>query len=212
MPHVRRRTSAEHTISKALPGVYVVRVRGDGPQTRSGTAFVIDNGKKWLATCDHVIESTAKFKVREILIQGNGQSYSAVVIASDSTADVALLKVETTNHLVELPLDVDSPLAIGNKVIAIGTPFGLAKTTTFGHISALNRPSKNRAFKDLIQTDAPVNRGNSGGPLLNMEGQVIGIVSSTFRGTDGIGFAIPAKHIQRLMKVCARLNQTIEDE
>src|SRR6185436_16721000 len=99
-----------------------------------------------------------------------------------------------------------SDLMIGETTIAIGSPFGLAKTVTSGVVSAVGRSFKanGRTYNDFIQTDAAINPGNSGGPLLNVDGDVIGINTAIFSGAQGIGFAIPADKVRRIMEELTR--------
>ncbi len=168
-------------------------------QARSlGSGFIIDP-KGIVITNNHVVEEADEITV----IMVDGTEYVAEVLGKDALSDVAVLKIETENG-DELPYvkwgDSDND-RIGDWVIAIGNPFGLGGSVTAGIISARNR-AINSGDIEFIQTDAPINRGNSGGPLFNMEGNVIGVNSAIFSpsgGNVGIGFAIPSNDAERVI-------------
>jgi len=166
-------------------------------QMAQGSGCIISSNG-YILTNHHVVGN-----VDTIIVKfHDGQELVAKVIGSDEKSDVAVIKVEGKN-LPVLPLGDSDKLRIGEWVIAIGNPFGLAETVTVGVVSAKGRSNVHIAdYEDFIQTDAAVNPGNSGGPLLNLEGQVIGINAAIFSqsgGYMGIGFAIPinmAKNIK----------------
>ena len=124
----------------------------------------------------------------------DGVEAKATVVGTDKQSDVAVIKVENTSY-PPLPKGDSSKLKVGELVMAVGSPFELSQSVTTGIISALERNSVGiNEYESFIQTDAPINRGNSGGPLVNMDGEVIGINSAIVSGSsgnDGIGFTIP---------------------
>src|SRR5262252_1802042 len=163
------------------------------PVEGAGSGFVIDN-KGYVLTNFHVVQGAQSIEV----VLGDQSRYSAKFIGADQRNDVALLKIEPKGkQLVTLPLGDSAALQVGQKVLAIGNPFGFQSTLTTGVLSALGRTvqtSQDTFIDEAIQTDASINRGNSGGPLINTHGEVIGINSAIYTpsGTAaGIGFAIP---------------------
>src|ERR687888_457168 len=137
---------------------------------------------------------------------GDGSKYSAKVVGADPSTDIAVLKVDApSSKLHPLTLGDSSKVQVGDGVVAIGAPFGLDETVTSGIVSALNRDissTNNYTIPNVIQTDAAINHGNSGGPLLDMSGQVIGITSqieSDSGGNDGVGFAVPSNTISSVV-------------
>ena len=145
-----------------------------------------------ILTNNHVVENSEKIEVTFY----DGVTASAKVVGTDKESDVAVIKVENTSYPA-LPKGNSDNLKVGELVMAIGSPFELSQTVTTGIISALERNTVGiNNYESFIQTDAPINRGNSGGPLVNMNGEVIGINSAIVSGSsgnDGIGFAIPIK-------------------
>ncbi len=163
------------------------------PVEGAGSGFVIDP-KGYVLTNYHVVEGAEKIEVA----LGDRNRYAAKFIGADERNDVALLKIDPKDEtLTAVALGDSSNLQVGQKVIAIGNPFGFSSTLTTGVVSALGRTVQTgeKTFIDqAIQTDAAINRGNSGGPLLNSHGEVIGINSAIYTPsgtTAGIGFAIP---------------------
>lgn len=163
------------------------------PVEGAGSGFVIDDSGHIL-TNFHVVEGAQSIEA----VLGDQSRYTAKLIGADERNDVALVKVDAKGkHLASLPLGDSSTLQVGQKVLAIGNPFGFQSTLTTGVVSALGRTvqtSQTTFIDEAIQTDAAINRGNSGGPLLNTHGEVIGINSAIFTPTGttaGIGFAIP---------------------
>jgi len=163
------------------------------PVEGAGSGFVIDP-RGYILTNYHVVEGAQSIEV----VLGDQSHYAAKFVGADQRNDVALLKIEPKEkHLVALSLGDSSSLQVGQKVLAIGNPFGFQSTLTTGVVSALGRTvqtSQSTFIDEAIQTDAPINRGNSGGPLINSHGQVIGINSAIYTPsgtTAGIGFAIP---------------------
>jgi len=170
------------------------------PVEGAGSGFVID-GKGYILTNFHVVQGAQTVEV----VLGDQSRYSAKFIGADQRNDVALLKVEPKGKaLMALPLGDSAALQVGQKVLAIGNPFGFQSTLTTGVVSALGRTvqtSQTTFIDQAIQTDAAINRGNSGGPLINSHGEVIGINSAIYTPsgtTAGIGFAIPINTAKRI--------------
>lgn len=166
--------------------------RGDQPRhvTSLGSGFIIDPSG-YIVTNNHVIEDS---EIITVILQ-DGISLPAKVVGRDTKTDLALLKVTAKNPLPATRFGDSDKARIGDWVMAIGDPFGIGSTVTAGIVSARNRNINNGPYDDFIQTDAPINRGNSGGPLFDMDGNVIGINSAIFSpsgGSVGIGFAIPS--------------------
>ena len=163
------------------------------PQERQssalGSGFIIDE-KGILVTNNHVIEGA-----EDIVVQVNGEKkFKAKVIGADPLSDIAVLKIESKEKFLPVRFGDSDKARIGDWVIAIGNPFGLGGTVTSGIISARNRSIGLSRYEDYIQTDASINSGNSGGPLFDMNGNVIGINTAILgrSGNVGIGFSIPS--------------------
>ena len=155
-----------------------------------GSGFIIkENGL--VITNNHVIANA-----EEILVRINNKDYKAKVIGADPYMDIAVLKMDTKDKFKAVKFGDSDKARVGDWVVAIGNPFGLGGTVTSGIISARNRDINLTRYDDFIQTDASINQGNSGGPLFNLEGEVIGINTAIIApgqsGSIGIGFAIPA--------------------
>ena len=158
-----------------------------------------------IITNDHVIRGASAIHV----VLADGRELEAEVVGSDANNDVAVLKVKSKEPLPAAKLGTSADLMIGETVVAIGSPFGLSKTVTSGVVSATGRTFKadGRTYNDFIQTDAAINPGNSGGPLLNVDGDVIGINTAIFASAQGIGFAIPADKVRRIMDELTRFGK-----
>ena len=155
-----------------------------------GSGFIIDPAGD-IVTNNHVVGQAAKV---EVILQ-NGDKYTAKIVGRDPRTDLALLKIDTGKPLPSVGFGDSNAAQIGDWVVAVGNPFGLGGTVTTGIISARGRDIHEGQFDDFLQIDAPINRGNSGGPTFNLEGQVIGINTAIYSpngGSVGIGFAIPA--------------------
>jgi S1-C subfamily serine protease len=168
----------------------------------AGSGFVID-GKGYILTNFHVVQGAQSIEV----VLGDQSRHAAKFIGADQRNDVALIKIEPgSKPLTVLPLGDSEGLQVGQKVLAIGNPFGFQSTLTTGVVSALGRTvqtSQSTFIDEAIQTDAAINRGNSGGPLINSHGEVIGINSAIYTPTGttaGIGFAIPINTAKRIAK------------
>src|SRR5579871_4495512 len=155
-----------------------------------GSGFVIDPAG-YIVTNNHVIEGADEITV----ILSDGTSMPATLVGRDDKTDLAVLKVNSKQPLHVAKWGDSDKARVGDLVMAIGDPFGLGGTVTTGIVSARNRDINSGPYDDFIQTDAPINRGNSGGPLFNMDGEVVGINSAIFSpsgGSVGIGFSIPS--------------------
>jgi S1-C subfamily serine protease len=166
-----------------------------------GSGFVLD-AKGHVVTNQHVVDGATDVSVRF----WDGSTYSAEIVGTDASTDLAVLVVDApTAKLHPLSLGSSSSLAVGDGVIAVGSPFGLEGTVTSGIVSALHRQIEapnNFSIDDAIQTDAAINHGNSGGPLLDSLGRVVGVTSqieSESGGNDGVGFAVPSDTIQPIV-------------
>lgn len=193
---------------KSDDGVVKVSVRKsvELPTGRSlGSGFVYDVSGH-IITNNHVVEDSQKTTVTFL----DGTSYNAKVIGTDPYTDLAVIKVDVNPSLLHpLPIGDSSALRVGDQVAAIGNPFGLSGSMTSGIVSQLGRllstpGTASFSIPDVIQTDAAVNPGNSGGPLLNMKGQVIGITTAIQSGTGefaGIGFAVPSNTVSKIVPI-----------
>ncbi len=153
-----------------------------------GSGVVIDTAGHIL-TNDHVVSRASHIRV----VLADGREFEAKPVGADPNNDIAVLKIETEEKIPWIAMGSSEDLMVGEPVIAIGNPFGLSNTVTTGVISALNRSirSEKRSYHGFLQTDASINPGNSGGPLLNAEGELIGVNTAVYQGGQGIGFAIP---------------------
>ena len=173
---------------------------GGGSSSAEGTGFVYD-AKGDIVTNEHVVDGASTVSVK----LSDGSSYKATVVGTDTSTDVAVVHVEAlASKLAPLALGDSSKVAVGDGVVAIGNPFGLDGTVTSGIVSAVDREVSspdNTPIEGAIQTDAAINHGNSGGPLLDLHGHVIGITSqiqSESGGNEGVGFAVPSNLVQHI--------------
>jgi S1-C subfamily serine protease len=196
--------------ARVLPSVVMIKVNGD---EGTGSGFIIQGG--YIVTNDHVVtlDGAVTHATLQVVFNG-GQMESARLVGADPYSDIAVLRLQQQVRLPALSLGNSGSVDVGDPVVAFGSPLGLANTVTSGIVSALNRPVQPgasgsggtpEAFYDAIQTDAPINPGNSGGPLVNAQGQVIGVnaaidtlsgnpLSGVQGGSIGLGFAIPINH------------------
>ncbi len=168
-----------------------------------GTGIVIDE-RGYILTNYHVVQGVGRIQVQ----LADGRQYVAKLVANDAETDLAVVKISTRRPLPLLRIGTSSDLMEGEEVIAMGNAYGYHHTVTRGIISALHRDvqiSDTQRYEDLIQTDASINPGNSGGPLLNADGELIGINVAVRVGAQGIGFAIP---VDKAVAVAARLMST----
>jgi S1-C subfamily serine protease len=200
--------------ARDVPGVVMIKVNG-GAGTGSG--FVIQGG--YIVTDNHVVTMDGLVRSSSMRVYfSDGKSATARLVGRDPYSDIAVIKATGVTGLPALTLGNSGSVAVGDPVIAIGSPLGLADTVTSGIVSAVNRPVQPgsaggvapQTFFDAIQTDAPINPGNSGGPLVNARGQVIGVdaaietlgsdpITGTQGGSIGLGFAIPVNQARRII-------------
>ena len=158
----------------------------DFKQRSLGSGFIIDKDG-YIVTNNHVIDNADKI----VVILKDEKEFEAKIVGRDKNTDLALIKIESNHNLPVLGFGDSDALKVGQWVVAIGNPFGLEQTVTAGIVSAKGRVIGSGPYDDFIQTDASIDPGNSGGPLLNMKGEVIGINTAIVAGGQGIGFAIP---------------------
>ena len=179
------------------------------PQKRQssalGSGFIIDE-KGIVITNNHVIQDAEDIVVR---VDGD-KEYKATIIGQDPLSDIAVLKIESKEKFTPVKFGNSDKARIGDWVIAIGNPFGLGGTVTSGIISARNRSIGLSRYEDYIQTDASINSGNSGGPLFNMNGDVIGINTAILgqSGSIGIGFSIPSNSAEKVIDQLIEFGET----
>jgi putative serine protease PepD len=177
----------------------------DVPRQATGSGFVIDEEGR-VITNQHVIDGADQVRV----VNAEGEEYDADVVGSDPSTDIALLDVQDDADLPVLELGSSESLSVGDPVVAIGSPFGLQGTVTAGIVSGLDREIQapdGFAIDGAIQTDAALNSGNSGGPLLDVQGRVVGVnsqIESRTGGNVGIGYAVP---IDTAKNVVAQLRE-----
>ncbi|ANG94398.1 serine endoprotease DegQ [Enterobacteriaceae bacterium 155047] len=209
-------------LEKVLPAVVSVQVEGtavqsqrvpeelkkffgeDAPDQQAqpfeglGSGVVIDAAKGYVLTNNHVISQADKISVQ----MNDGREFDAKLIGGDEQSDIALLQIQNPSNLTQITVADSDKLRVGDFAVAVGNPFGLGQTATSGIISALGRSGLNlEGLENFIQTDASINRGNSGGALLNLNGELIGINTAILApggGSIGIGFAIPGNMARTL--------------
>jgi serine protease Do len=176
----------------------------DQVRTSLGSGFVFDE-RGYVLTNYHVVARGSRIQVSF----DDGSDYTAKVVGTDPGGDLAVLKIESDRKFPAAPLGSSAELMLGEPAIAIGNPFGLNQSVSAGVVSALHRtvPEERRSYYDFIQTDASINPGNSGGPLLDGDGNVIGVCSAIYANAQGIGFAIP---IDRALRVARELQRSGE--
>ncbi len=158
--------------------------------TALGSGFIVDPAG-YIATNDHLVEAAGRITV---ILQDNSH-HRAIVVGRDEGSDIALLKIDTAAPLPTVRWADSARTKVGDWVIAVGNPYGLGGTVTAGIVSGLGRSLDDGPYDDFLQIDAPINRGNSGGPTFDLDGRVLGINTAIFSpsgGSVGIGFAIPA--------------------
>ena len=163
-----------------------------------GSGVIIDAKKGYVVTNNHVVDNADEITVKLT----DGREFKAKKLGSDDQSDIALLKIDP-DALIAIPLSDSDELRVGDFVVAIGNPFGLNQTVTSGIVSALGRSGLNiGGYENFIQTDAAINRGNSGGALVSLRGELVGINTAIFGpngGNVGIGFAIPSNMMRSLV-------------
>ena len=206
-PDEQRSIRVYEAVNRSVVNITTRAVRTDMmfmdivPTEGSGSGSIFDK-EGHILTNFHVVEGAQQIRVT----LSNGSSYAAGLVGQDPSNDIAVLQIEAPpDDLLPVTLGDSSRLRVGQRIYAIGNPFGLERTMTVGIVSSLNRTlmSRNqRTIKSIIQIDAALNRGNSGGPLLNGKGELVGmntaIASSTGENT-GVGFSIPVNTIRRVV-------------
>ena len=212
-------------LEKVLPAVVSVHVEGTATEDRQeipeplkrffgqqpgdnqpqpfeglGSGVIIDAAKGYVLTNNHVVNGADKISVQ----LSDGNEYDAKLIGHDEQTDIALIQIQGAKNLTQIKVADSDALKVGDFAVAIGNPFGLGQTATSGIISALGRSGLNlEGLENFIQTDAAINRGNSGGALINLNGELIGIntaILASSGGNIGIGFAIPGNMAVELAK------------
>jgi putative serine protease PepD len=196
------RRAYKGVVSITVSSTQASEIPFNGPQQRQaeGSGFVYDSNGD-IVTNQHVVDGAQSISVKF----WNGKTYKATLVGSDSSTDLAVVRVNAPASILNpLALGDSSKVAVGDGVVAIGSPFGLDETVTSGIVSALHREMTSPshfAINNSIQTDAAINHGNSGGPLLNTAGKVIGVnaqIESDSGGSDGVGFAIPSNTVRSI--------------
>ena len=205
-------------LEKVLPAVVSVRVEGSAepgadaqvpdelkrffggaapdaapqPFEGLGSGIIINAAKGYVLTNNHVISDAQKISV----VLNDGREFEAKLVGSDEQSDIALLQLQKADRLTQIAIADSDKLKVGDFVVAVGNPFGLGQTATSGIVSALGRSGLNlEGLENFIQTDASINRGNSGGALINLNGELVGMntaILASGGGSIGIGFAIPS--------------------
>ncbi len=177
------------------------------PAMAAGSGVIVDGQRGLIITNFHVVRNAEAVQVT----LKDGRKFAADPVGLDPNLDLAVLRIGAKN-LPTLPLGDSSKLQVGDYVVAIGNPFGLGQTVTSGIISATDRPLGQGDSRRFIQTDAPINPGNSGGALINLHGELVGVISALFSPTQsessagnvGIGFAIPSKVVKQVVEQAER--------
>ena len=194
----------------------VVTIETESDETGSQGSGVVVDGRGYVVTNNHVIAEAAaspsKFKMRVVF--NDGKEVPANLVGRDPKTDLAVLKVDNVDNLTVARFGDSDKLRVGEEVVAVGAPLGLRSTVTTGIISALNRPvplsgdgSDTDTVIDAVQTDASINHGNSGGPLIDMKSEVIGINTagkSLTESASGLGFAIPVNEVKQTVETLIR--------
>ena len=177
-----------------------------------GSGVVINAEKGYVVTNNHVVDNATSIKVQ----LSDGRKYDAKVIGKDPRSDIALIQLKDAKNLTAIKLADSDALRVGDYTVAIGNPYGLGETVTSGIVSALGRSGLNvENYENFIQTDAAINRGNSGGALVNLNGELIGINTAILApdgGNIGIGFAIPANMVKNLTAQMVEFGQVKRGE
>ncbi|MCX7566876.1 Do family serine endopeptidase [Sulfitobacter sp. F26169L] len=172
------------------------------PRAGLGSGFIISEGGQ-IVTNHHVVAGAQSVQVT----LADGRIFDAEVLGSDPATDIALLSIKADVKLPHVDFGTSDTMRVGDEVVAVGNPFGLSSTVTSGIISAKSRDINSGPYDDFLQTDAAINRGNSGGPLFNNEGEVIGVntaILSPGGGSVGIGFAVPSDVVREVVAELAQ--------
>lgn len=177
-----------------------------------GSGVIIDAAKGYVVTNNHVVDNASTIKVQ----LSDGRKLDAKVVGKDPRSDIALIQIQDPKNLTAIKLADSDALRVGDYTVAIGNPFGLGETVTSGIVSALGRSGLNAEnYENFIQTDAAINRGNSGGALVNLNGELIGINTAILApdgGNIGIGFAIPSNMVKNLTAQMVEFGQVKRGE
>ncbi|HCT4722674.1 TPA: serine endoprotease DegP [Citrobacter koseri] len=189
--------------------------QGGGQQQKFmalGSGVIIDAAKGYVVTNNHVVDNATVIKVQ----LSDGRKFDAKVVGKDPRSDIALVQIQDPKNLTAIKLADSDALRVGDYTVAIGNPFGLGETVTSGIVSALGRSGLNAEnYENFIQTDAAINRGNSGGALVNLNGELIGINTAILApdgGNIGIGFAIPSNMVKNLTSQMVEYGQVKRGE
>ena len=189
--------------------------QGGGQQQKFmalGSGVIIDAAKGYVVTNNHVVDNANSIKVQ----LSDGRKFDAKVVGKDPRSDIALIQIQDPKNLTAIKLADSDALRVGDYTVAIGNPFGLGETVTSGIVSALGRSGLNAEnYENFIQTDAAINRGNSGGALVNLNGELIGINTAILApdgGNIGIGFAIPSNMVKNLTSQMVEFGQVKRGE
>ncbi|HCD2450612.1 TPA: serine endoprotease DegP [Enterobacter bugandensis] len=189
--------------------------QGGGQQQKFmalGSGVIIDAAKGYVVTNNHVVDNASTIKVQ----LSDGRKFDAKVVGKDPRSDIALIQIQDPKNLTAIKIADSDALRVGDYTVAIGNPFGLGETVTSGIVSALGRSGLNAEnYENFIQTDAAINRGNSGGALVNLNGELIGINTAILApdgGNIGIGFAIPSNMVKNLTAQMVQYGQVKRGE
>ena len=189
--------------------------QGGGQQQKFmalGSGVIIDAAKGYVVTNNHVVDNANTIKVQ----MSDGRKFDAKVVGKDPRSDIALIQIQDPKNLTAIKLADSDALRVGDYTVAIGNPVGLGETVTSGIVSALGRSGLNAEnYENFIQTDAAINRGNSGGALVNLNGELIGINTAILApdgGNIGIGFAIPSNMVKNLTAQMVQYGQVKRGE
>ncbi|RJT26662.1 serine endoprotease DegP [Buttiauxella izardii] len=190
--------------------------QGGGSQQQKfaalGSGVIIDAAKGYVVTNNHVVDNATKIQVS----LSDGRKFDAKVVGKDPRSDIALLQLQDPKNLTAIKMADSDALRVGDYTVAIGNPYGLGETVTSGIVSALGRSGLNiENYENFIQTDAAINRGNSGGALVNLNGELIGINTAILApdgGNIGIGFAIPSNMVKNLTAQMVEFGQVKRGE
>ena len=177
-----------------------------------GSGVIIDAAKGYVVTNNHVVDNATSIKVQ----LSDGRKLDAKLVGKDPRSDIALIQIQDPKNLTAIQIADSDQLRVGDYTVAIGNPFGLGETVTSGIVSALGRSGLNAEnYENFIQTDAAINRGNSGGALVNLNGELIGINTAILApdgGNIGIGFAIPSNMVKNLTAQMVQYGQVRRGE
>ena len=177
-----------------------------------GSGVIIDAAKGYVVTNNHVVDNATTIKVQ----LSDGRKLDAKMVGKDPRSDIALIQIQDPKNLTAIKMADSDALRVGDYTVAIGNPFGLGETVTSGIVSALGRSGLNaQNYENFIQTDAAINRGNSGGALVNLNGELIGINTAILApdgGNIGIGFAIPSNMVKSLTSQMVEFGQVRRGE